>query len=231
MKNRRKLALVIAALILVFLSLLIVNIYIYINRDRVAPEFSYDNEVVILTEDQIEKLKDGDEEVLLEGVHAYDNEEGDITSKIIIQDVKSMYENSYMIVTYRVCDKGNNMASGHRVFYIIPPQELAEAVLTQYLGFNPFQPAEETEEDDEDDEIPVLKLKPQVVIDSGGHFELAENVIEFHDNKDTNEELAENVVISGTYDVNTPGIYVLTIYTMDSDGNASLPSSLQLIVK
>ena len=51
------------------------------------------------------------------------------------------------------------------------------------------------------------------------------------DDKDAQNDLFRQLVINGTYDINTPGTYPLIFYTQDSDGNTSNEVTFTLIIQ
>lgn len=81
-------------------------------------------------------------------------------------------------------------------------------------------------------EAPVLTLKSdRVEIAAGDDLYLVSLVEDITDNKDERYKLFRNIEIFGEYDKNTPGEYELEYVVTDSDGNRSIPKTLQLIVK
>lgn len=83
-----------------------------------------------------------------------------------------------------------------------------------------------------DPEAPVLILvSDKVEIAQGGSFDLIGQVQDITDNKDDRSRLFRNIQVHGSYDVNTPGEYVLEYFAVDSDGNPSPRQQLTLVVK
>ncbi len=76
-------------------------------QDKTCPVITIDDEVI----DVSIKVT---EEDLLEGVTAYDEKDGDITDKVIIESISKFVEYGVSIVTYSVCDNDNHAASATR---------------------------------------------------------------------------------------------------------------------
>lgn len=78
----------------------------YRKMDNTAPVITIDSERITIS------VKDS-EEKLLEGVRAQDEEDGDITSEIIIEDISS-FINDRRIITYVVSDSHDNTTRATR---------------------------------------------------------------------------------------------------------------------
>lgn len=211
---------------LLFLSIIMGAMVVVsvLNRDTVPPAFSYDSEVVMPTEKQLEKLNEGELDLLLEGVHAQDDVDGDLTDKMVIHDVDVQYGGLYAIITYHVSDSSNNLGIGHRIVYIKSPEEIHRLIVAQITGESP------EEEPERVGEPPVFTMQSQVNLPVGTAFNPGDFLIELSDDKDTPEELGARAVMEGSFDIYTPGDYQLTFYTVDSDGNQSVPSVLTLTI-
>lgn len=77
---------------------------------------SNDNTIPIITveSDSIELSVKDDESKLLEGVTAYDEKDGDITDKIIVESISRFISGATCKVTYTVCDSDNHVSSAFR---------------------------------------------------------------------------------------------------------------------
>jgi hypothetical protein len=84
---------------------------VYVNEykqiDSTLPIITMDKDVIELS------VKDG-EEKLLEGVTAFDQKDGDLTEKVIVESVSRFIENGVCKVTYAVCDSNNHVANATR---------------------------------------------------------------------------------------------------------------------
>lgn len=73
----------------------------------------------------IEVSVDATEEELLAGVTAYDEKDGDITDKIVVESVSRFDKNHECTITYAVCDSNNHVAKTSRILRYknyIPPK-------------------------------------------------------------------------------------------------------------
>ncbi len=74
------------------------------QKDTTYPVISIDSEIIDIS------LKMTEEE-LLAGVTAYDEKDGDITSKLIVESISKFIEDGVSVVTYSVCDEDNHATS------------------------------------------------------------------------------------------------------------------------
>ncbi|MCM1173549.1 MAG: DUF5011 domain-containing protein [Blautia sp.] len=81
----------------------------YLGEDRVRPEFRFQ------TDEYIYAYGDR-EEKLLGSIMAYDDRDGDITDRIVIEKITENHENSTIVVYYAVSDSAGNVAKISRVF-------------------------------------------------------------------------------------------------------------------
>ena len=82
------------------------------QKDTVYPVITMDSEIVDVS------LKMTDEE-LFKGVTAYDEKDGDITSKLIVESISKFVEDGVCLVTYSVCDNDNHATSETRKMRIV----------------------------------------------------------------------------------------------------------------
>lgn len=83
-----------------------------------------------------------------------------------------------------------------------------------------------------DPSIPVLTLSEDTIeIAAGSNFSVISPVADITDDKDDRSSLFRRIHVSGDYSMTTPGQYVLQYVVTDSDGNSSVPQSLNLIVR
>ena len=80
---------------------------LYIRDDRTAPELNLE-EVAYSYEEGIS------EQVLLEGVSAWDAQEGDITDRIVIEKIVADKAHNKAIITYGVADSKGNVCKASR---------------------------------------------------------------------------------------------------------------------
>ena len=99
------------SVILLFVAVSAIFGYLFYQEktttDTTIPEIKIKDEIIDVS------LKATDKE-LLKGVTAYDEKDGDLTDKIIIESVSRFIETGVCRVTYAVCDADNNIASATR---------------------------------------------------------------------------------------------------------------------
>lgn len=225
------------------------SIFVLQGEDRNEPEIQFTEEIAY--------SPDMTEEDLLKGVTATDPEDGDISDRVVVESIVQSNGKDYVKVYYAVVDNsGNGVRTGREVPYAdgadrtetSQPEESAEETVNaeEEAEETTAEPAEETaaEETPAEEtpapeteaapaaEAPVLTMKTdQATLARGTAFVYQEYVESITDNKDAQNDLFRELVINGTYDINTPGTYPLIFYTQDSDGNASNEVAFTLIVQ
>lgn len=81
----------------------------YLGKDRQGPEFTFQS-VDTVYRKEIER------EELLKGVTAWDKEDGDLSSRIVIEKISENREEGTAVVFYAASDKAGNVARASRVF-------------------------------------------------------------------------------------------------------------------
>lgn len=224
---------------LVALAAILLCVKIYIEEDREAAVITFGAEL-----ENVDVNTDA--EVLLSDVSAIDNQDGDISDRVQVAE-KSLKEDSLEIV-YVVRDSSGNVALKRR---LIPIEESGadnqveetkeptqEVETVPEVTEEESTEAEETETDDETEEetasseIPVLTLtQGHVTLPAGSEFQYGSFVSSITDDKDSYDDLFRNLVITGTYNMNTPGEYELEFWTLDSDGHQSEREKFRLTVE
>ena len=98
----------IVTVIFVFSVCLFIGFYIAESlKDDTVPVITIEDEIIDVSL-KMEKSE------LLAGITAYDEKDGDITSKIIIESVSKFTEDKISIVSYAVCDEDNHVATAKR---------------------------------------------------------------------------------------------------------------------
>lgn len=96
---------------LVFVITLVAFLFFYIGSvlrvDKTYPKITIEN-------DFIDVSLDADEKELMKGVTAFDEKDGDITDKIVIESVSKFMQKGISLVTYSVCDADNHVATKTR---------------------------------------------------------------------------------------------------------------------
>lgn len=196
-----------------------------LNQDSTPPEIAFDAESVHLTDEEVVEVLKKDYSCLLSGVTAYDNEDGDISSRVIVYSVNVYEDNSYAVVSYRVLDKSGNMVSRQRLAYLKSPaqiyNELLDVALDEVAGMVDEWVSENAVGSENNSEKPVIEVERRVNLTVGEAFNPQEYLITLEDDRDSFETLLENCHVEGELDLNSPGVYPLAFYVTDSDGNES----------
>lgn len=95
------------------------SIFLYMNLDRAAPVISFPEEVPAYSENMNESL-------LLAGVSAVDDRDGDVSGSLLIEKIAETSKGD-VIVTYAAVDSSNNVA---KVSRILPGEGNAVADMT-----------------------------------------------------------------------------------------------------
>ena len=99
---------IIAILGIATLALIGASGFVYVTQDHTAPVIEVPSEPFLYTEGE-------NENVLLKGVTATDNEDGDLTDQVRIYDVSVLDNGKQAIVTYAVYDSRNNLGKESRL--------------------------------------------------------------------------------------------------------------------
>ena len=81
-------------------------------RERFLADTTYP--VISMDSDLVEVKASATDSDLLKGVTAYDEKDGDITSKLLVESVGPFLEVGYCNVTYAVCDADNHVVTAQR---------------------------------------------------------------------------------------------------------------------
>lgn len=88
--------------------LLAAGVMLYTRQDRTVPAISFSANDIVYKEGM-------DESLLLEGVSAVDDRDGDVSDSLLIEKISST-PNGEVIVTYAAMDSSNNVVKASRVF-------------------------------------------------------------------------------------------------------------------
>lgn len=109
----------IAILAVLSVFLLAGNAYIYLQADRTGPLIQFPDETVTYKEGR-------DISVLLDGVTATDDQDGDVTDSLVIEDVFFDSTNSEAYVIYVAKDSHNNVTKTRRTISYVSMDDSAE---------------------------------------------------------------------------------------------------------
>lgn len=246
MELRKKVA---VALGLVAAAAVIFCICVQAGTDKEVPKITFGEELTLVTGDT-------SEEMLLADVKAEDNHDGDISARVIVGE--QIVKEDMVEIVYIVVDDAGNVASKTRVIPYGQSADVRESedwtedddsaeegsVENNSVENNSEEEtaegteeiAEESMETSEEEtavpETPVITLnQSSVTLPVGSRFEYSTYIASVSDDVDTKVELFRNLVITGYYDVNTPGTYPLEFWLVDKDGNQSERQSFTLIIE
>ncbi len=97
----------------VLLFVVTTALYVYFS---VAEKIKTDNSIPVITlEEEVLKVGiDATNKDLLKGVTAFDEKDGDITNKVIVESLSNFIEPGLCRITYAVCDSNNHVATATR---------------------------------------------------------------------------------------------------------------------
>lgn len=120
----------------IVISILMVNffiicgcVFLLMQEDHTPPQFRFQ------TSDYTYLKSDG-EKLLLDNIIAYDNQDGNITERIVIEKIVENEDNSMAVVYYAVSDMAGNVAKVSRIFPMEPSDEVPEYVTEQQKEVN-----------------------------------------------------------------------------------------------
>ena len=242
--------------ITIILSLFVVA-FIFINastlafKDKVAPTISIPDTYIVYEEGM-------DESILLQGVTAEDDRDGDISERVRIYDIAILEDQTRAQVIYAVYDDSYNLGKASRTVGYAPKEKKPETPAEETKTDDDSQTTEKPEatdknetsdkdktEKEEDEKLPegyedvefvsdgspVIRLKThKVTIDVGDDFYPLDYVDDATDLEDDRSYLFRNINIDGFYDTETKGEYEISYYCIDSDERESNVAKLMLIV-
>ena len=224
--------------------LLVVCLVLYLGKDRKGPEIFFDEEK------QIEYAEGMDEELLLKGVTAVDEKDGDVSDSLLVEKVAGT-NGKEVIVTYVARDGANNVGKASRAFTVVgsysggdilPVEEETfetgdmpgtEGDTETEMESNDERSSGEEEGQDENQgkennegepagPNPILVLNADRIETKKGVAPNWNEVIEtMSDDKDDYNTLYNNLKLEGQVKLNEEGEYPVTLYTVDTDGNRS----------
>lgn len=237
--------------IAVIAAAIAVSIIFNVNADHTPP-------VIYMADIGIEYKEGQDEAILLAGITAADDKDGNVTDSLTVETIVPMVGGERAIVYIVAKDKHNNIARAQRtVRYEALTKEVVNEADSQTQPETDAAPQEtgnapqettaasqnntaatakanetETTTANSNPAAPVVKLADdETTIAAGGTFAVYRYVDSVSDDKDTSEDLFKRLQISGTYNTQNAGDYPISIYAVDSDGNRSNMCSFVLHVR
>ena len=218
--------------------------FVYLGKDRTAPEITIKKEEISYTEGE-------DTTVLLTGVTAKDNIDGDLTDQVFVDRIIQTGKDT-AVVYYGVMDQSYNVATARRKIEYHPAEGAAaedadaSSETPEETENTPEEPAEEpaaeeTEAETEagaeetlqpDGARPALALTAsELTITAGTAFDPMSVVKDAVDDVDSRDTLYQRISANGSYDTATPGTYTIEYFVTDSSGNTSDPQIFTLKVQ
>ena len=211
------------------------------GQDRKAPRITIEDEEISYAE--------GDKyDVLLEGVSAKDNRDGDVTDEIFVEKIVPVKE-GYAEVYYGVTDSNNNVATAHRTVSYTgeasekeeknePEPDSEESAMKEKTEEETKEPENDEDSDAEDEELKPDGSRPAIAlaqsegpIKRGESFDPLSVVKGVVDDKDDRNRLYQRISADGERNTNKAGTYSIRYYVKDSDGNTSDVKELTLKVE
>lgn len=139
------------------------------SRDKKSPEITIKGQEIEIN------VADG-EDVMLQGVTAEDNADGDLTDMVVVENISDFHSDGSRTVTYAVSDSSNNVAKAERkITYkdYTPPQFRLSSDLTFYSSNTSINIANAVTATDmiDGDITPFIKLIDEnIVVGQGGEY-------------------------------------------------------------
>lgn len=106
--------------------LIAVCVFFYLRLDRTAPKLEFQSSNAVYREGM-------NQEDLMAGITAYDDKDGDITDRIVIEKTIENREDNTAVVFYAASDRSGNVAKASRVFPAVYTDGDDENVSDQFL--------------------------------------------------------------------------------------------------
>lgn len=219
----RKVVLVLLAL----MSILLGGLFYWMSGkdDATAPVITFPDETIVYEEGT-------DTGILLEGVKAVDEVDGDVSSSLVVESVIPMQDGTSATVLYYAKDKSNNVAKTSRIV----DYQSAEGFLWLAEAESETEVQGETEETEDMADLPpgsprITLTASRVTIKSGESYNLLSYVKDITDDVDGPDWLYSQIHIQGMYDISGPGVYELIYTVIDRENNMSNEAKLILTIE
>lgn len=240
---------------MVFALLFVCLIVSYKVMDMTSPQIT-----LLVKDDEIVYHSDDDQNSLLQYATAVDDRDGDVTDKIIIDQIYYISDYTRAKVIYAVRDSSNHITKSGLIVRFDASEETIKELKSKRITYN-TQLDVETDEQSQDKQStdtvsdadqsnvqeksssytkeltsspvsPVVNMKTDsATINVGDKFNITDYIENISDDKDTKAALLKTVAIKGNYDRKVKGVYDITVYCTDSDGNESNHVSFTLNVE
>ena len=204
-----------------------------VTGDRKGPEIAVPSGADVTYEEG------SDTALLLEGVTATDDRDGDVTDSVIIENIFPNDDRTGVSVIYAAKDSHNNVTKvTRRVNYKAAGDAAAPAENAEAEGSDAAPAAEEAQQNDTEGvkneanakmEIEALPSKSprmylntyETTVKAGSELDKISYIKEITDDADSQKTLFAEIQVDGEVDTATPGDYTLTYHVTDSNGNQS----------
>ena len=231
-RNKRNFHVII--LLLLLAVLLIFELLIEYTKDKNPP-------VIRSTETEIVYTAGDDLKSLLKGIEAFDEEEGDVSDTLTVENIYPDVQSGTATVIYAARDSSNNIAKKRLV--VIYNQKETDTSDSDDKNNPPEEKKTETKSQEEVEtesqketlskEHPRISLtRNQVSVKAGDEINRLSFVKSVSDDKDDEEYLSKRIQITGDeFDRDKPGVYKQIFYVIDSDGNKSNKETLIITIE
>ncbi len=197
--------------------------------------FTRDNQAPVIRlegKNQLTYTEGEDQAVLLEGITAKDNKDGDVTESVRVEKILPT-DDGNAIVVYVAKDQSNNVGTLKREVRYQALEEPAEEETpeedqeeeTQQASSTETDPDEDEEEDDSQDQAdqgegPQLKMiQNEATVKVGEGFNVLRYVERAVDVD--GRDLSRSIHISGDYNLEAVGTYNINVYATGANGKTS----------
>lgn len=207
-----------------------VNYWLDQNRDNTPPVIKIpDGAELIYQEGE-------DTSILLEGVTAIDEKDGDVSDTLVVESVLPMQDESKATVLYYAKDRSNNVAQASRTVEYRPEGGIAWMTDPAMENAEGESESEDLQETDEIKNLPkdyprIYLTTDQVTVKQGEDYNLLSYVKDITDDEDGPDWLYYQIHIDGMNDINGPGTYELYYTVVDRDYHTSNRAKLTLTIE
>lgn len=199
--------------------------------DTTAPVIHFPDEEAMYVEGT-------DTSILLEGVTAMDDVDGDVSDTLVIESVIPMQNQYQATVLYYAKDNANNVQKAERIVNYRPENGILwmdETEAEQTMAGDSLESEAEKEEESAaavPEGHPRITLTADAVtIRDGEEYNLLSYVKDITDDKDGPDWLYYQIHIDGMRDIAGPGVYELYYSVVDRDYNESNRAKLTLTIE
>lgn len=207
-----------------------VNYWLDQNRDNIPPVIKIpDGAELIYQEGE-------DTSILLEGVTAIDEKDGDVSDTLVVESVLPMQDESKATVLYYAKDRSNNVAQASRTVEYRPEGGIAWMTDLETEDAEGESESEDLQETDEMKSLPkdyprIYLTTDRVTVKQGEDYNLLSYVKDITDDEDGPDWLYYQIHIDGMNDINGPGTYELYYTVVDRDYHTSNRAQLTLTIE